>query len=106
MAPALVIFLHIPKTAGMAFKKACHKAVRKRLLWFHGKSTEFNKRSRIRHVTDFENFDPRKLAEYRMLGGHIRFHKLPKEVLDLRPTFIAVMRDPVARALSYYSYIQ
>jgi len=28
------------------------------------------------------------------------------EYYDLRPTFIAVMRDPVARALSYYSYIQ
>jgi len=106
MAAPLAVFIHIPKTAGMALKQGFFEAVGHQVIWYHGDSNEYVEKSPIRHIRSLNRLTPGVLRNCRILGGHIRFHTLPGSVMMFQPTFLTIIRDPVARAISLYTYIQ
>jgi hypothetical protein len=107
MAPPLVFFIHVPKTAGTALKLAFRQAVGDRLVWFGKHLSERVKQSPIRHIDNFDDVPPAQLKQnFRVLGGHMTFGDLPEALVQLDPVFVSLMRDPLSRALSFYNYIQ
>jgi hypothetical protein len=91
-----VIFLHIPKTGGTTLHKILeqnHK--RKQILTFDGSH----------HPAQIERFaklPERRRARYRLIKGHLQFgfHRL----VPGDSTYVTFLREPIARALSFYSH--
>src|SRR6266700_694198 len=91
-----VIFLHIPKTGGSTFHKILERNfARNQILTFDGR----------RHRDEIERFaklaEPQR-ARYRLIKGHLffGFHRF----VPGNSTYVTFLREPVARALSFYSY--
>lgn len=91
-----VIFVHIPKTGGTTFHKILERNYpRNQTLTFDGRH----------HRDEIERFaklpGPQR-AVYRLIKGHIYFgfHRLVPGI----STYVTFLREPVARALSFYSY--
>lgn len=90
----VLIFLHIPKTAGMTFHKILERNYNpNRTLTFSGDT----------HPEEIESFiklpEPQR-AHYRLIKGHLGFglHRF----VPGNSTYITFMREPIARALSFY----
>ena len=80
-----IVFLHIPKTAGSSFKALAAR--------IYGLNY---------HYFDVENWDNALCASFPIIGGH-------KGILDyinlnFDKIFIAVIREPVERAISLFNY--
>ncbi|HBH50534.1 MAG TPA: hypothetical protein DDY91_01440 [Planctomycetaceae bacterium] len=98
------LFIHIPKTAGTTFKLACIQTVGPRLSWWHYTMPERHFQNGVVHFTDLNEIVPEMGRRFDMCGGHVRFRNLPPEMRD-QSLLISVMREPVARALSYFAYL-
>lgn len=93
----IAIFNHIPKTAGMSF----HQFIKDNLP--------------NNSVLDFYTLDNRdRLVEYAAqpqsryaaIVGHLPFSHFVNLPLPATPSHITVLREPVARLISYYYYIR
>jgi len=98
------LFLHIPKTAGTSFKLACIQTLGPRLSWWHYTMPERQFQNGIVHFTDLNEIVPEMGRRFDMCGGHVRFGNLPPAMRD-QSLLISVLREPVARALSYFAYL-
>lgn len=94
---SVAIFNHIPKTAGMSF----HQFIKDNLP--------------SNSVLDFYTLDNRdRLVEYASqpqsryaaIVGHLPFSFFVNLTLPAKPLHITVLREPVARLISYYYYIR
>jgi hypothetical protein len=91
-----VIFLHIPKTGGTTFHKILERNYAPdETLTFDGS----------RHPTEIESFaklPESHRARYRLIKGHVEFgfHRF----VAGESTYMTFLRDPIARALSFYSH--
>lgn len=84
---AKLIFLHVPKTAGISFAALCEEN--------YPGSTAIRRNGR---------FDISEWEAARVVGGH--FHFSCFAAADPKHVFLAVVRDPVERALSRFRWHQ
>jgi hypothetical protein len=92
-----VIFLHIPKTAGTTLNRIIE--------WQYNPVSIFTvDPHRIRAtVARFKTFSDRRRRRFRVVRGHLLYGI--HEFLPQGGTYITMLREPVARLLSTYSFI-
>jgi Sulfotransferase family len=87
MTPKFV-YLHIPKSAGTTHRQHLNKLFGDQLLWYG-------------QHTDSAKFDADEAESFFSLGGHRQVSFFPE---SLNALYTSVVRDPLSRAGSYYSY--
>ena len=93
-----LIFLHVPKTGGTTFRKILERS-------YSGEAVLTLKGAD--YTADFENFANSAESErrrYRLIQGHLYFG-----FHDLVPgdsSYVVWLRDPIARALSFYAHVR
>jgi hypothetical protein len=91
-----VIFVHIPKTAGTTFARILRENYflwdKRRVYWQDYQETK--------PITEMTMEERRRLD---VIHGHFSFGM--HELLDSPFSYVAFLRDPVKRMLSYYNYI-
>jgi hypothetical protein len=96
-AAAAVVFIHIPKTAGMTLKSIVarqHRPGEYALLY----------EERIRQSVDAFRLIPESTrAQYRFVLGHVGFGL--HEYLPQSVAYATFLRDPVERIISYFYYV-
>lgn len=89
-----IIFLHIPKTGGVTLKRS--------LKWkYPGRLIE--EESLTRPLAEFERLPLSERASARVVCGHLHYGihaRIPQDC-----AYITLLREPVARVISYYHYI-
>lgn len=92
-----LIFLHIPKTAGTTLNRIIE--------WQYNPVSIFTvDPHRIRAtVARFKKFPEQRRRRFRVVRGHLLYGI--HEFLPQGATYITMLRDPVARVLSTYSFI-
>lgn len=90
---SLLLFQHLPKTAGTAFSTALEGVFGKdHYQWFHGPAGALQ--------------EVRNNTQLKAVGGHFHLnHKLAREIKQSL-ALITLFRDPVDRVLSNYYYFQ
>ena len=92
----LLIFLHIPKAAGMTL----HGVIERQ----YGKDSVLTKNASIEQVTAlYDGLDDKSKENLSVIKGHIPFGI--HQFLSRPATYITLLRDPVDRILSYYYYV-
>ena len=91
-----VIFLHIPKTAGLTLRSIIRAQ-------YPGQSI-FDIDDVTTNVADFERLPEEKRALLRCVMGHVQFGV--HSFLPQPSTYITMLREPVERAISYYYYVK
>jgi hypothetical protein len=106
--PTPAVFLHVPKTAGTAIRDALARQLGPALLWYRQIPLTPEQAPGLRQFHDLEQLsqDPGLLADVRVLGGHFPVWRLPPSLQARRPLLLAVLREPVARVLSFYAFVQ
>lgn len=97
MADDLLIFLHLPKTAGTTFRDILTRQYPARALYGFEAGDE-------QHAAEiFAAMTPAKLARLRVISGHLPFgvHKL----LPRKARYLTILRDPVERIVSQYFHV-
>lgn len=96
----VVIFLHIPKAAGLTLYKILDRA--------YGRSSIYTfpgGRQRLQAAIDqFRALPDSQRDRYNLLRGHFPFGA--HEWVNRPTTYITLLREPVARALSHYHYVK
>ncbi|MEE2923013.1 MAG: hypothetical protein VYC38_14725, partial [Pseudomonadota bacterium] len=90
----ILAFVHIPKTAGTSARQALQQAVGLE----HSLSIGVNIT-----LDEFASLTPEKLANTKVLFGHASADEFRRIGAPLR--FATAVRDPVARAISYFNFI-
>ena len=85
-----VFFLHVPKTAGTSLIAYL--------------DDQFNEAAicPARHWSELQEVDRAQLNQYRLFRGHFDYQLVP--LLDTAPAIITMLRDPVERVISLYSF--
>jgi hypothetical protein len=106
--PPPAVFLHVPKTAGSAIRDALQRELGADLLWYQPGPQPTQEVAQPRLFNQLEQLsqDPALLDGVRVLGGHFPVWRLPQALQERRPLLLAVLREPVARVLSFYAYVQ
>lgn len=105
MTQRFCVFIHVPKTAGTALKTAFIKSLPHQVIWY--RAVEADVQQDVQYVSSMH--DHRLLdapMTFRLFGGHFTAKQLPPAITAVEPLYLAVIRDPVARAKSYYAYVQ
>jgi len=91
-----VLFMHIPKTAGTAFREAiaAHYALSE-IAYLYPTPPGFL-------VDDLRALPLEQLRAFRMVIGHFQFGM--HQALPQKSEYITIVRDPAARVLSQYAY--
>jgi hypothetical protein len=97
VAEPLLVYIHIPKTAGTSLRKLISRRYPGRFAkapntFSHAEVAEERLRAQVAN-------DPRPLA----IGGHIVFGL--RDALPADARYLTVLRDPVERTLSHYGYL-
>lgn len=89
-----LIFLHVPKTAGVNIRELLTRQYRHLPIFIRGSPD---------HRTLFQ-MRPRDREAFRVVGGHYRFglHLL----FDLPSRYMTFLRDPIERVISHHAYIR
>jgi len=91
----VVLFVHIPKTAGTTFTEIAHRQYPVgTATWFHDEAPS----------PRFDALNEREKAGLRFIGGHMFFGL--HEVLPRPCTYISFIRSPAARHVSLYHYLR
>ena len=94
----LVIFVHIPKTAGTSLRVIIERNFDKRGIF------TIDGRNPQKSIELFNGLDPEEKTSFSLVQGHLKFGAL-KTIPHKHIKYITFVRDPVERVLSYYSYI-
>jgi len=92
----IVIFLHLPKTGGTTLQHILQRC------YPQDQIRTFKDPNRQREIEEFEQVAATNRGAYRLIQGHLSFgfHRhLPGD-----STYITLLREPIARALSFYYY--
>lgn len=93
-----VLFMHIPKTAGIAFREAITANYREsEIAYLYGTAPGYL-------VGDLRRLPLQQRRELRFVAGHFQYgihHALPQEAL-----YFTIVREPAARILSHYTFLQ
>jgi hypothetical protein len=89
----MIIFLHIPKTAGTSLFNWFHETTEHKVGWYGPKNTP-----------DIFFGNPKCRENYLVYGGHFDYHQI-KPFLTAEDTVFSVVREPIARAASYYNHV-
>ncbi len=93
-----VLFMHIPKTAGIAFREAIVENYREpAVACMYGTAPGFL-------VRDLRRLPLEQRRGLRFVIGHFQYgihHDLPQEAL-----YVTLVREPVARLLSHYAFLE
>jgi Sulfotransferase family len=92
----IVIFLHIPKTGGTTLHHILERCYPKDQI------CNFKSPNHRSEIEKFKRLAPGKREAYRLIKGHLSFG-LHRHVPG-RSTYITFLREPLARALSFYYY--
>ena len=93
---AIVIFLHIPKTGGTTLQHILQR------YYPRNQICTFKDANRQKQIDNFRRLTMGKREAYRLIQGHLHFgfHRhLPGDSI-----YITLLREPVARTLSFYYY--
>jgi hypothetical protein len=97
LAGALLVYIHIPKTAGTSLRKLIGHRYPGRFR--KAPNTFTHAREAVTRIPALLAGDPPPLA----IGGHLVFGL--RDVLPSDAHYLTVLRDPVERALSHYGYL-
>lgn len=93
-ADLLLCIVHIPKTAGTAMRETLRSSLGRDNVYWIGDS---------RPVAHWENAIGTEFQSYSVVGGH--YEAMAFEKIGRPKVFMAVVRDPVERAISLFDYI-
>lgn len=94
MEKSIVLFLHIPKSAGMTLRRI----LKRQYGWYANLTVDSNE-----FEEKFATLSERKKKRLQAVKGHFSFgiHKqIPRP-----STYITLLRDPVERVISFYYYV-
>lgn len=94
--PSAAIFLHIPKTAGTTLLDILDRQYPAAAIHSFGGDAHAS-------VAQFKAMDEQSRAQIRLLRGHMAYGL--HEYLPRPAPYFTILRDPVARVISYYNYI-
>lgn len=94
--PSTVIFLHIPKTAGSTLHQIIRRQYQAQHIYHMGSHPD--------SLDQFKNLPLSRRANIRVLMGH--FEMGIDEYLPQPSTYFTMLRDPIARAISYFSHVR
>lgn len=96
----LMVFLHIPKTAGTTLRLilASHPLLSVRLMRGH--------RALKEAVTEDPSFMAATVSRHDVLMGHFVYDRTIYGSLGERVLIVALIRDPVARAISHFRHVR
>jgi hypothetical protein len=93
----LIIFVHIPKTAGTSLRGIIEKNFKKDAIF------TVDGRNPQKSIALFNNLSSDKKLHFSLVQGHVEFGALRPSHEQIK--YITFVRNPVERVLSYYSYI-
>lgn len=95
----LVIFTHLPKTAGTTLKHITQRQ------FSPSETFEFYSLTRrpAKGIEQFKSIYPKRSKDLKFITGHMGFGL--HEFIDQPSTYITVLRDPVKRVISFYYYL-
>jgi hypothetical protein len=93
-----ILFVHVPKTAGMSLYYALARLVGERSAI---RFAEGSKAVRERYLA----MDDQELRRHRLISGHLPLHVFMQKPLD-DYRLITLVRDPIERELSAYFYVK
>ncbi|MBV9760244.1 MAG: DUF4118 domain-containing protein [Acidobacteriaceae bacterium] len=95
---AAVLFMHIPKTAGIAFREAIAANYREsQIAYLYATPPGYL-------VDDLRRLPLEQRRDLRFVAGHFQYgvhHALPQDAL-----YFTIVREPAARLLSHYAFLQ
>ncbi|MEL6779903.1 MAG: sulfotransferase family 2 domain-containing protein [Cyanobacteria bacterium J06597_16] len=96
----LVIFLHLPKTAGTTLKHITRRQ------YSPSETFEFYSVTRqpAKGINGFISLPEKRKENMKFVTGHIGFGL--HQFIDKPSTYITVLRDPIKRVISFYHYLQ
>lgn len=103
---AMLVFIHIPKTAGTSVRIFLDQAFSGKLLW-HGKAGGLAAKS-ANIFWHYQKFGETYLNCFDAIGGHFDYSEI-KPLLDVKggkKIVTAILRDPLERVLSHYEFIR
>src|SRR5579862_8119098 len=121
---AVIVFVHIPKTAGTALRNVLaarfgaercvetrmekfdkmHESSAARALWSAGHAFRNGlRRFSARHPLLPRSVEPSMLDRAVLLSGHFALGREPR--LSRAPVYITLLRDPVERFISHYYFL-
>ena len=98
MTPRIVIFVHIPKTAGMAFWKVIQRSFPASQIY------DLKKKNLKRIIPELGELSSRKPPGVSVITGHQPYGL--HTALAAPFTYATMLRDPVERLLSFYYYVR
>ena len=95
--PAPVIFLHIPKTAGTTLHDILDRHYPPEVVHSFGADAHAS-------VSHYKSLDEESRIKIRLLRGHMAYGL--HEYLPGPTKYFTILREPVARVISYYNFIR
>ncbi len=100
LQPPLILFLHIPKTAGSTVDVVMYREYGEDgIFWCHPDPNMVGQTP-----ADFNKLPEHRRQRYRVVKGHFPFG-LHREI-KTPSTYITILRDPVERIISHYAYVK
>jgi galactose-3-O-sulfotransferase len=102
MNPELMVFLHVPKTAGSSLNAIFRRQYRTAELHFVKPALHEARYGLQSRMEDFYSLPPEKAARIKMLRGHFVFGPPAPE----SASYITFLRKPVPRVMSLYWWVR
>ena len=95
----LIVFFHIPKTAGTSFRHYIYNELGKEKVFWHGEPDYglIGNVEKDKGVSYFDRFD--------FIGGHFGFNNPVIKQIKRPKIFISVVREPHEQLISHFNYI-
>jgi hypothetical protein len=100
---SLIYLIHIQKTAGTSIRFYFEKGFGADKCLWHAPNQASKTRGNLMNIAVT---DPDRFNQFKVIGGHVGFGKIPQRILDKSPVFVSALRNPVARVVSHYQHIR